>query len=765
MSSRNARRRRRRERAKNDPRLVLASDESVSDDAPELTPVSGPIVFKVIGSTKGKLPKFRVQVFETGFGKNFEGDAQWYVPPGDEGVGSAVKVFGGARVHWHAADASTFGHVEKALAAWLNSNHNVGYLSDVQAADNGLKATLVIDEPNTPPEIIDALRSGTLGFSVEAFAQKRIAVRAGRKVVELVHWHHPDDGPASVAIVSHPALGGAVLSVAAAVRAKEPRMEIKDRAHALQVLASADATDEQVNAARTWLRENPEKYAGTNGTKRAEEPAKSDRQTVQAAEASALTDEFAKARAELAAERDRLAMDRARVQASKQLDDSKIPGARATRILASLDRLMKVDAEMRGEKVTEWVGEEIKAEQKVIDETVRVHGAGVSIGAEPRDKLELRLERLMGENDPAWAKQAIADKFHNDREQTLEKRYVAAGMSRRDREFSFRAILRQHTGYDITDLRYRGPEMSNRVKAAFTTSGVAEALANVMHKRFIGHFENPMFVWRRLCVINPLADFRKVERISRGNYANLAVVAEAGPYTAMTSWADRGHGYTPQKRGGTDTITWETMVNDDVGIMRDVAPSMAFAAGRTLDDFVASRYIPTTTATMDYDSSPVYQATVHSNRVTSPLNSTNLIADYKAMYKLTDTGSGKRLAGGNVLKKIIIPIDLEDVAFNLTKSPDKFPGGSQVDYAYIRERMIEPVTVVGWTDADNWVSAAEGACEIGFLGGREEPELFLEGGGAQNIGDFLTNDRQKWKVRHVYGGAIIDHRKVRAHVV
>lgn len=760
MSSRNARRRRRRQRANNDPRLVLASDDASEETTPETTPVSGPLVFKVIGSTKGRLPKFRVQVFEVGFGKNFEGDAQWYVPPGDEGVGSAVKVFGGARVHWHAADASTFGHVEKALAKWLNSNHNVGYLSDVKAAANGLEATLVIDEPNTPPEIIDALRSGTLGFSVEAFAHKRIAVRAGRKVVELVNWHHPDDGPASVAIVSHPALGGAVLSVAAAVRAKETRMEIKDRAHALQVLASADSSDEQVNAARKWLRNNPEKESTPTP---APAPATPD-PSIAAAQATKV--EAEKLREELAAERDRLAKDRARIEASKQLDEANLPTARSTRILASLSRLMDVDQEMRGEKVAEWIGEEIKAEQKVIDETVRVNGAGaVAIGAEPRDKMQLRLERLFGENDPDWAKKAIAEKFHNDRSETLEKRYVEAGMSRREREFSFRQILRQCTGYDITDLRYRGPEMSKRVQAAFTTSGLADALENVMHKRFLGHFENPMFVWRKLVRINPLGDFRKVERISRGNYANLAIVSEAGAYAAMTSWGDEGHGYTPQKRGGTDTVTWETMVNDDVGIMRDIAPSMAYAAGRTLDDFVASRYIPTTTATMDYDSSPVYQATVHGNRVTSALTSTALIADFKAMYKMTDISSSKRLAGGNVMKKILVPIDLEDTAFNLTKARDTFPGGSTADYEYIRQRQIEPVTIPGWTDTNNWVAATEGACEIGFLGGREEPELFLEGGGAQNIGDYLTNDRQKWKVRHVYGGAILRHEFVRGHVV
>lgn len=749
-----------------DPRRVLASvekaGESSADDTPAPSAVNASLTWRVTaaaGKTAKGLPKFNVTVFETGFGRNFEGDAQWYVPEGDEGVGSAIKVFGGARVHWHAADASTFGHVTKQLAEWLNSNHNVGYLANVEASEDGLRATLIIDEPNTPPEILDALSSGTLGFSVEAFAERRLSVRGGRKVVELINWHHPDDGPASVAIVSHPALGGAVLSVAAAVRAKEIPMPIKDRAHALQVLAATDSTAEQIDAARKFLREHPETPAAKPTPDPASVAAASAADVVTAAQKAA-NDELA----HIKALRDNLEQDDARRAATRALEAAKLPESRQTRVLASLDRLMKVDASIRGAKAAEFVAEEIKAEQKIIDETVAVRGAGgVVMGAEPRDKMGLRLERLFGENDHEWAKKAVADKFHGGK--SLTDRYVAAGMSRQDREFSFRAILRECTGYDITDLRYRGPEASRRVLAAFTTSGLTDALENVMHKRFIGHFENPDLPWRMLCRVNPLADFRKVERISRGNYKNLAIVAESGNYAGMTSWGDQGHGYTPQKRGGSDTVTWETMVNDDVGIWRDIAPSMAYAAVRTLFEFVADRYKPTTTATMDYDSSPVYQATVHSNRVTSPLTSTSLIAGYKAMYKLTDQSSAKRLAGGNAPKKILVPVDLVNTAFNLLKPLANFPGGSTADYEWIRRLALEAITIPHWTDATDWVMATDDACEVGFLGGREEPELFLEGGGAQNIGDFLTNDRQKYKVRHVYGGAILRHEKVRGHVV
>jgi hypothetical protein len=46
--------------------------------------------------------------------------------------------------------------------------------------------------------------------------------------------------------------------------------------------------------------------------------------------------------------------------------------------------------------------------------------------------------------------------------------------------------------------------------------------------------------------------------------------------------------------------------------------------------------------------------------------------------------------------------------------------------------------------------------ELGFLGGREEPELLLQE--QPTTGAVFTNDQISWKVRHVFGGAWLDYR-------
>jgi hypothetical protein len=46
--------------------------------------------------------------------------------------------------------------------------------------------------------------------------------------------------------------------------------------------------------------------------------------------------------------------------------------------------------------------------------------------------------------------------------------------------------------------------------------------------------------------------------------------------------------------------------------------------------------------------------------------------------------------------------------------------------------------------------------EIGFFGGREEPELFVQD--APNVGSLFSNDVITYKIRHIYGGGVLDFR-------
>jgi hypothetical protein len=78
-----------------------------------------------------------------------------------------------------------------------------------------------------------------------------------------------------------------------------------------------------------------------------------------------------------------------------------------------------------------------------------------------------------------------------------------------------------------------------------------------------------------------------------------------------------------------------------------------------------------------------------------------------------------------------------------------------------------PISVPSWADPNNWYVLADPGqiemIELGFLDGREEPELIVQDQ-PQN-GSVFTNDAISWKVRHVFGGGWLDYRGAYGSVV
>ena len=52
---------------------------------------------------------------------------------------------------------------------------------------------------------------------------------------------------------------------------------------------------------------------------------------------------------------------------------------------------------------------------------------------------------------------------------------------------------------------------------------------------------------------------------------------------------------------------------------------------------------------------------------------------------------------------------------------------------------------------------------VGFLNGRQEPELFVQD--LEKVGSFFTNDELTYKVRHIYQAAVVDYRGVQGAIV
>lgn len=248
----------------------------------------------------------------------------------------------------------------------------------------------------------------------------------------------------------------------------------------------------------------------------------------------------------------------------------------------------------------------------------------------------------------------------------------------------------------------------------------------------------------------PLDNLKTQVRARYGGYGNLVAVAEGTAYPVMTSPTDEKATYTPAKYGGTEQITWEMVINDDVGAIRRIPQKIAMSARRTLYEFV---YAFLTTNPTIYDSVALFHANHGSNLVTTALSATSYKVARLAMLKQAEKDSSKRL--GLLLQHLIIPSDLEETARNL------FRVTTENEKQFIQAEGAAKIHIMTHaTDATDWFACAgidqTPQIEIGFLNGNKEPEIWVQDD--PRVGNMFLADAMDFKVRHTYGGVVMDYR-------
>lgn len=324
---------------------------------------------------------------------------------------------------------------------------------------------------------------------------------------------------------------------------------------------------------------------------------------------------------------------------------------------------------------------------------------------------------------------------------------------------SFRECYIQITG----DTKITGRiQDAPRLREALNTGSWTEILGDSITRRMVADYQqNPLTNWRGVIAdVVPVNDFRTQRRMRFGGYGNLPTVGQGAPYTALTSPTDEEATYSPAKRGGTESVTLEMIANDDVGAVRRVPTKLSRAAAQTLHEF-AWDFLGNNG--LIYDGAAL-AAVGHANLIATALTATNLSAGRLLMKKQADMSNAKRI--GLAVRTLIVPSDLEELGFELTRSDRKLPDTNLATTAspaapnFIGSQGIRLVTVDYWTDADNYWLAADPSqtpmIEIGFLSGREEPELFVQD--TPNQGSLFSNDQITYKIRHVYGGAVLEFR-------
>ena len=312
-----------------------------------------------------------------------------------------------------------------------------------------------------------------------------------------------------------------------------------------------------------------------------------------------------------------------------------------------------------------------------------------------------------------------------------------------------------------------------RLQESLSTTSWGQVFADVLYNRLQKEYVEPDRYddWRQVVSnIDSATDFRTKHVTRVGDYSDLGTVSEQATYPTMTSPGDEEATYAVQKRGGIDDITMEMIADDKIGSVRKLPARMATAAKRTLYKFVFNTLIQAN-PTLDQDSVALFNA-AHSNTGTTALSVGGVSASVTAMRSQTGFGGNDVLGASNKPALLLVPNELEMLAQRIANPSDAYLHQATADTdasddpASYRGKL-KVIVVDDWTDATDWFLVADPSrietIEISFFNGRQAPELFVQD--QATVGSVFTADKISYKIRHIYGGDVIDFRGFYRQVV
>ncbi len=289
-----------------------------------------------------------------------------------------------------------------------------------------------------------------------------------------------------------------------------------------------------------------------------------------------------------------------------------------------------------------------------------------------------------------------------------------------------------------------------------TTASFSYLLGVSMNKRLLHDYQAWPAEWKRFCTEVPIRDFKQQIRVRLGAFGSLSTVAEDAAYTTLTL-SDASATYSAAKRGNIVTISREAIVNDDLHAIRQIPTKLAAAAAYTLAEFV---YGFLSSNAVIYDGNPLFDATHHSNLGTSALSSSAMQAGVTAMREQANF-AGKRI--GLRPRYLVVPPELEFTGMVIVKSAG-MPGSNNNDInpmmGYTQLIVSPQLPAAAPAANSSWYLVADPAevdtIEIGFVGGQVNPAMFIQDNPLYGLN--FTQDAVSYKVRHEYGGAVMDWR-------
>lgn len=324
------------------------------------------------------------------------------------------------------------------------------------------------------------------------------------------------------------------------------------------------------------------------------------------------------------------------------------------------------------------------------------------------------------------------------------------------------------------------------VAEALSTSDFKYASFTILDRELMERYTDLPATWQQYAGRTTVRDFRAKRLIDlMGGKAALEAVPELTEFPARS--LDSGYyDVTVGKFGGRFAISWEDIVNDEIGMLLDLPEKLATAARDTESRAAATLLTAGNAYNPAYFSSTAWGGTQAANGTWTHTGS-NLLASNPALTydnllaALTTIGSRTDPDGRPIFVKafkLVVPPALEMTALkilNATEYRDVSGNQTRITSNLVAGKVqlvVEPwlgVLDVGANKATAWYllpdpSAGRPAIFMAFLRGYEAPDLRVRGntgdrvGGGQipaTEGSFDVDDIQ-YRVRHVMGSAAAD---------
>ncbi len=294
--------------------------------------------------------------------------------------------------------------------------------------------------------------------------------------------------------------------------------------------------------------------------------------------------------------------------------------------------------------------------------------------------------------------------------------------------------------------------------AYHTTGSFTNLLLDATNKTLLAGYEESPYTWNLWARQAPsVADFKNINRVRFSESPDPEMVPESKEYKEKTM-SDSKESYKVEKYGALFTVSWETVINDDLDAISRIPAMHGAACRRKVNKEVYA--VLTSNPTMG-DSVALFGS--HSSGTNlAGASAAPGVSTLNTAFAAMRTQKG--LSGDVILniapKYLIVPVALEATALELVNSTSYIVAngnsGVQNIYGVGGKRNL---TVIGEPNLDGnsttaWYLAADNSqidtVEVSFLQGEESPVL-------EDEWDF-DKDVYKYKVRQTFGVKAIDWR-------